>query len=340
MADQRLSALPQDRTAEQLFPFAPDWSVAQSFFALVGGLPADEESFVSRYGPFENQVSVEQFTGAVRAVNEIAGKLGGSESLKRRVAADGQYLLRPSAPDEVYANIVWVAIQAGSAAKTISSTFELLPGLMQSAGATAGGRAQRARQVLAGEGGLVSTAEAVAGQIQQVRDRLAPYVPPIPKAIVAFNESEVLNQANRAIGGLQSDMRKLQKQAEEEKEKAKGWFGADKAKEQYESLTKQIAECAAEIGRKQQLDSDMGDFFNSANRVAPALSNIGESLRKLAKVFTDTADRIGATCKAASPEQLGDSAWLAGALGVSTEIDRWKTLQTAADNFVQGAFIS
>jgi len=325
---------------EQLFLIAQDWAVAQSFFALVGGLPADEPSFVSRYGPFENRVSVEQFTEAVRAVNDIAGKLGGPESLKRRVAADGKYLLRANPPDEVYANIVWVAMQAGNAAKTISSTFELWPGAIESAGASAGERAPRAKQVLTGEGGLVSTGEGVAGQIQQVRDRLMAFVPPITKAIVTFNETEVLNQAHRAAGGLQSDMRKLQKQADEAAEKAKGWFGAEKAKEQYESLTKQIAECAAEIQRKQQLDSDMGDFFNSANRVAPALSNIGDSLRKLAKVFTDAADRIGATGKIASPEQLGDSRWLAGALAFPAEIDRWKTLQTAAENFVHGAFIT
>jgi hypothetical protein len=308
--------------------------------ATVGRLPADDSSFQTRYGQFENQTSVQEFTGAVRAVNDIARKLGGPESTKRRIASDGSYLLGADPPDEVYANIVWVAMLAGNAANAIASAFESLPGLMESAGSSADERAKRAKQVLSGNGGLVSTAETVARRIEEVRGKVAPYAQPFKKASLAFQESEVLNQANQAIGGLEADLERLQKEAEQAKEKTKGWFGADKAKEQLQALTGQISETKAELERKKSLDAEMGDFFVSVSSVPPALSNLGESLKKLGKVFADAADRMSMTAKNASPAQLGDYSWLSGALNLPAETQRWKEIGTAAQSFVQGALVA
>src|SRR5918992_5667894 len=104
-----------------MFLFRQDWTAAHTFFSLVARVPADKAGFLSRYGRFENEISVEEFTGALRDVNVAAGELGSPESLKRRLATDGEYLLRPNPPDEVYAGIVWISMQAGNVAHTISS---------------------------------------------------------------------------------------------------------------------------------------------------------------------------------------------------------------------------
>jgi hypothetical protein len=321
------------------FLFRQDWTAAQAFFSLVGRVPADKAGFLARYGPFENEISVEGFTGALREVNLAAGELGSPDSLKRRLAADSQYLLRPNPPDEVYASIVWLSMQAGNVARTISSTFELLPNLLQSAGAGDQERAQRAKQVLAGDGGLVSAAVAIAGTTRQIAEKLASYGPRLTRSILTFHDTEVVNQANRVMSEMKSDIVGLQKQAGEASEKAKGWFGADKANEEYERLQKEIASRAAEIERKGLLDADLGDFFVTANKAVPGLLSAVQRLRDLEKMFQDIADKIGDTCKLASPEQLGDPAWLARSLNFPTEIERWKEFQSAAQNFTQGALV-
>lgn len=325
---------------EDMSLFRRDWAPAQTFFSLVGRVPADPASFLSRYGPFENEISVEAFTGALRDVNAMAGELGSPDSLKRRLAANSEYVLRPNPPDEVYASIVWLSMQAGNTAHTISSTLELLPNLLQSAGATVRERAQRARQVLTGDGGLASKAEAVAGAARQIAEKLASYVPRVTATILTIHDTEVVNQANRAISGLKSDRIRLQEQADQAAEKAKGWFGRDKANEQYERLKQEIAGRASEIERKGLLESDLGDFFITANKVAPGLSSAAQRLRELGKAFQDTADKIATTSRLASEEQLGDVDWMSRALNLPTEIQRWKEFHSAAQNFTQDALVS
>jgi hypothetical protein len=325
---------------EDMSLFSKDWAAAQTFFSLLARVPADTAGFLSRYGPFENEISVEEFTGAVRDVNAIAGELGSPDSLKRRLTADREYVLRPKPPYEVYASIVWLSMQAGNTAHTISSTLDLLPNLLQSAGATDRERAQRSRQVLTGNGGLAAKAEAVAGSARQIADKVASYVPRLNAAILTIHDTEVVNQANRAISAVKSGRAGLEEQANQAAEKAKGWFGAEKAKEELESLKLEIASGEAEMKRKGLLESDLGDFFIIANKVAPGLLSAAQHLRELGKAFQDTADKIALTERLASEEQLGNVDWLSKALSLPTEIQRWKEFHSAAQNFTQDSLVS
>jgi len=320
-----------------MFDFRRDWAVVQAFFSPLSRVPSDKAGFVSRYGPFENEVSVEQFTAAMRDLNQIGKELGGPDSLRRQTAEDSQYLLHPTAPDEVYASIVWVSMRAGDTANAISSTLELLPNMMEGA---ARERAPRVRQVLAGNDGLAFQVGEMAGIVQNTAEKAASYGPRLTKALLAVHDSEIVNQANSAISDLKVGIPRLQKQADEAAEKAKGWFGADKAKQEFERLTKEITGNKSEMESKALLESDMGDFFVSSNKVAPALASSADRLRTLGKGFQDLKGRIDDTCRLATADQLGDPAWLAKALNLQAEIASWKELQSAAQKFTQEAIVS
>lgn len=324
---------------EQLSLFRQDWTTAEAFFSLIRKIPGEKTAFLTRYGPFENEVSVEEFTDALRDVNKAASELGSPESLKRRLAEDTEYLLHPEPPTEVYASIVWLSMQAGNVAHTISSEFELLPNLMQSAGASAGERAKRAKVLLCGNGGLASTAESIARTAQQTAEGLAAYEPRLTRSILTFQETEVVNQANRAISELKVKIEGLREEAAKAGEKARSRFFAGNSKEEKERLTNEIAHCDTEIEQKRLLDSDIGDFFVAANRVAPAILGASKRLTALGKMFQEISDKIGITCRLADQQQLGDIAWLSQALGFSTEIEQWKAFELDAQAFTQKAII-
>jgi hypothetical protein len=323
-----------------MFDFRRDWAVVHDFFSPLSRVPADKAGFVSRYGSFENEASVEKFTAALRDLDQIGKELGGPDSLKRRMAEDSEYLLHPAPPDEVYARIVGVSMRASDTANAISSTYELLPNMMEGAGESARDRAQRVRQMLAGSDGLASQAAEMVKIIQDTAEKVASYGPRLTKPLLAVHDSEIVNQTNSAISDLKVAIPGLQKRASEAAEKAKGWFGAEKAKEEFERLTNEIAGNKSEIERKALLESDMGDFFVSSNKVAPALASSADQLRTLGKAFQDLAGRINDTCRLATGDQLGDPAWLAKALNLQAEIASWKELQSAAQKFTQEAIVS
>lgn len=308
-----------------MFDFRRDWAGVQAFFAPLSRMPVDQAGFASRYGPFEDQAAVEQFIAALREINQIGKELGGP---------DNRCVPGPNPPDEVYAGIAWVSLRAGDTANAISSTLELLPKMMEGA---ARERAQRVKQTLAGSGGLVFQARETAKAIQNIAEKIASYGPRLKKPLLAVHDSEIVGQANRAISGSKVEIPRLQKQADEAAEKAKGWFGADKAKQEYERLTGEIARNKSEIERKGLLESDMGDFFVGSSKVPRALSNSADQLRTLGKAFQGIADRIDDTCRLATDEQLGDPAWLAKALNLQSEIASWKELQSAAQKFTYEA---
>lgn len=330
----------EDKVVEPWTLFRRDWTTAEAFFSIIRSIPAGKAAFLARYGPFENEISVEEFTAALRDVNQVAGELGSPDSLKRRLSGDTEYLLRPKPPAEVYAAIVWLGMQAGNLAHSMVAEWELLPDLMQSAGASAGERAKRAKELLSGNGGLASKVDSMAGTAQQLAETLAAYEPRLTRSILAFHATEVVNQANRAIAELKVKSETLQEAAAKAAAKANAWFGAGNAKEELERLKEEMARCAAEIEKKELLDSDLGDFFVVANRVAPAILGASKRLSGLAKEFHDVSDKIGNTCRLASPQQLGDSGWLTRAIGFSAETEHWKAFQRDAQAFTQNALVS
>jgi hypothetical protein len=313
---------------DQTFSFQKDWAALEAFLSLAGRVPSEKAAFLARYGAFDDQPGVDSFIGASRDMARMGAELGGPHNLRQRLAADSEYLSGIHAPDDVYGSIVWTAIQGEKLAESISSKLAGLPDLIGDA-----------RQVLAGNDGIVDKANAIARNLRQLADKVASYGPRLTASILMIQKTEIVNQANRAIGGMKADNRTFEEKAAKATEDMKGWFGADKAKKENESLQAQIAGLQTEIAKKQLLDTDLEDFFVKATRVASRLSNAAESLKALAKAFQDTSDRIRDTFLLGSQEQLKDVAWLAHALDAPKQIERWNEFRSAAQNFTQSVLV-
>ncbi|HMD99553.1 MAG TPA: hypothetical protein VKM93_19770 [Terriglobia bacterium] len=337
--NQESGAEKLDSSLLGLFDFRQDWAEMQPFFARVSRLPADTEAFTLRYGTFLDDRGVQDFVGALRQVNEIAGSLGGPATLKQRIGEDPNYLFAAEPPGEIYAHLVWLASQIANGASTFSGTLPRVRDL-QSTAVPPQERARSVRRILVGDGGLVSTATGMRSKIQRLRERLVPLVPRLTAVIQTFNQTKLVNQANETIGALQGEIKRLQKQADEADEAAKGWFGKDKAKKESETFSKKIETDSAELRRKTVFAEDLRDFSITANRVVPALMNTDDRLRKTEKVFADAAERLTSVCTLASDEQLSNYDWLAGAADFPTALSKWNGVEGAAHEFVQGSMVS
>src|SRR5262245_4903670 len=98
------------------------------FFARAAALPASEAAFRERYGTFADTEAVRRFVSALREVAEVGEELGDPDATKRRMAEDGAYLLRSEPPGEVYAALMWLAMQVEHAAHSLGEGTTALRG--------------------------------------------------------------------------------------------------------------------------------------------------------------------------------------------------------------------
>lgn len=351
--------------------FTRQWSHLQSWFTRVLQLKSDEASFADRYGSFQEEDGVREFIGSVAQVKEIAQGFGNPGTLKQRLSENPEYLFSSEPPHEPYAHLVWLVSQIENAAGSFNRTLsELEPRLDPSAGSPRQ-RAQTLKNILAGQNGLMATANDIKRKIQTLRDKITPFEPRLTTAVQAFIQSDLLNQANEKIGANQGALERLQPQTVEAYEKWKGhpppvelsdeapsepsesggsersldsllpWKRKKKrAKQEYKRLKKEIEAAKYEIRQKALFVDDLKGFFMAGNRVVPALLEIDNNLGRVDKVFRDAIDKIVKFCSLSDDDQLSSYTWVARALDLTDELKKWQEIKSAAQDFVQHAMIS
>jgi hypothetical protein len=339
------TAIQSSRTREDfgappaaLFAFREDWAALRPFFGAARSVPDEPEAFQSRYGAFADAANVTPFVRAVLTMHQIEDEMGGPAVLRQRLASNPDYLLKTEMPNDFYAHLVRMSSHAEGAAEALAKTFPLLESLLSPA-MPAPERAASLRKVLAGPTGLAATTAAAAGEIESVRTALGPLTQRFLSALHALHQTQVVNQANVAIGTLESSTARLRRQADEAKEKAKSWFGGASGEKELLDLERQIAAATEELARKQAFVDGAAGFFITGNRVGPALARVAEKLRILAGIFAGAGERLTTVSQISNTEQLSDYQWLAHALDFPGAWQRWSGIEKAAREFVQGATV-
>lgn len=337
--DQVGKAQNPERDPADLLRFRQEWTELAKFFAHASRLPANERAFETRYGTFQEKSGVRQFLSALQEVNEVAQSLGNPASLKERISEDGDYLFKTEPPGVIYHHLLWLATHIANAASTVKKGYADLAGLFDMPGPP-GSRAQGVKRVLVGNGGLASTAARAQSEVRQLTDNLEPFVPRLMQAVRTFNQTALFNEANQTIGYLEEKTRQAQKRAEEAKRKAKAWYARKTRREQYEGLLKEIEAKRAEIERKRLFVHELDGFSVAADRVVPAVKRIDNKLKGIEKLFADLEVNAASVCKLATGEQLSDRNWVARALSLSDEMEKWDAIENAAHDSVQQAMVS
>jgi hypothetical protein len=327
--------------AQSWFQFSPDCAQVWAFLDTVAQVPDDRAAFTSRYGDFGNTGDVTKLLTAIADIRRVATAFGSPASVKAALAADPGLLSGNTPPAEVYANLVWLSMQAQTTAGTLNETLSSLGPLLEPSSGDAAERARSLDQLFNGKDGLVESARSCAGQISAFRKKLAQFPTRLQSDVQAVASTSLANDANQEIGGLQTALEREAGQLAEMQEKAAGWNPIGRpTPDAIAELQNDIEAKKRSLAARQQYTADLSDFFPLANNCILALLDIDSRLALLEDALNTVASDLADITRISGKDQLSDIAWLSKALGLPGRVALWKAAVTASQQFQQNSLIS
>jgi len=200
--------------------FGTQWLKLQTFIAQALDLPINQGEWDAKYGAFSEKTAVQNCLIAFKDIQDLSSTFGSPVTLKKAISNDADYLQTLAPPKEIYGHIVWLANQIENQAGTFANTFPLLQQLL---GPTAGTPVQRAanlKEVLVGQGGLVSTAADMKQKTNDLIKKLLAFETDFNAANgkvqdYASSQSAIFKAVNDLIGKLKDDIKDTQKAADD-----------------------------------------------------------------------------------------------------------------------------
>jgi hypothetical protein len=199
--------------------FTDSWLNLQNYITTCLALPINQGDFGAKYGDFADLNLVKQVVAAMKKVQGLTTVFGNPIELDKKLRADPDYVLKAEPPTEIYAHIIWLAMQIQGAASTYTNTFDSFRVLLDPKTGTKEERANYLRDVLLGEGGLVSVAEDVKKKTTALRDKLSSFSGKISDAngeLVQYTsqQSKIMKTAEDAIAEIKKTIEELTTKSE------------------------------------------------------------------------------------------------------------------------------
>ena len=206
--------------------FTSDWLNLQTHVTQSLQLPISQGDFVSKYGGLGasedsehlDQKTVDDAVQAMKRLHDEALAFGDPRIIKDRLATDGAYLTQIEPPSEIYGHIIWLADKIQQTAALFGVTFGDLVRYELGSGRTPAQRLVALKEVLLGEGGLVSEAEAMKKRTQRLVQILAQFdgrLRDANDAFVRFAGSDLIARVDKRIGALSVEIQKSQKASDD-----------------------------------------------------------------------------------------------------------------------------
>jgi hypothetical protein len=234
MPEENLSLQPIDTLSQpsdskknpnRFILFTESWLNLQNYITTCLDLPITQNDFGARYGDFSDVHQIQQVVAAMKKVQNLTGDFGSPKTIKDK--GDTGYLLKPEPPNEIYAHMIWLAIQLQGAASTFTHTLGSVKDLLNPSMGTKEERAGYLKEVLVGNGGLVSVAEDMVKKTNVLREKVRKFGGKIEDgneelARYTSQQSTVVKAANEAIEEIKRTLERLDL---ESKAAMKAWRG-------------------------------------------------------------------------------------------------------------------
>lgn len=368
---------PLDNGHNNFILFGTEWLDLQTYVARGLQLPIAVGDFTSKYGSF-TETDENEITGCVlsmKAVQALSITFGNPEQLAALIASDGSYLTQPSAPAEIYGQIVWLASQiengVGTLYMTLSSVHEIFDQVTDKAG-----RAAAIQEVLVGDGGLQSTADDLNTKTQGLIQTLDAFHIALEAANAGMAQytadgSKLLGEAQSIIGALWADIKTL---TDEENKAYDAWkkytamaigaavgitvisagilapvgaavgggLGAKAASElhQYHVCIQKIAADKAKLGPKSRLVADLKGLNAAMKPTQGAVKAFQGKLQTISQTWTDLSGQLSYVATHYTPDQLADKAFIIQELDIENASKKWQAIQKMAQQFVINGHVS
>jgi hypothetical protein len=208
-----------DKNPNRFILFTDSWLNLQNYISTCLALPINQGDFGTKYGDFADLNAVKQVVAAMKNVQALTTVFGNPMELESKLKADPDYVLKAEPPAEIYAHIIWLAMQIQGAASTFTNTFDSFRMLLDPKTGTKAERAQYLKDVLIGEGGLVSVAEDVQKKTTALREKLSKFSGKISDAnleLVRYTsqQSTIMKAAQDAIAEITKTIEELNQKSE------------------------------------------------------------------------------------------------------------------------------
>lgn len=205
--------------------FTDSWLDLQTYIQTCLALPVSVQDFEKTYGAFDERKLVTDAFAAMQNLQGLTSDFGNPALLKKKMTANAAFLFGKEPPQEIYAHIVWLAMQMQNVASTFSYTLDNLDRAIGSHAGTKERRAQNLKDLLVGAGGLVAQAQDMRNKTQALMDKLGRFDERIQGAnerVVFYTsqESAILGAANRLVGQYTQEIDTVLKPASEHALKA------------------------------------------------------------------------------------------------------------------------
>jgi hypothetical protein len=327
--------------------FGDEWLVLQTYVQQGLLLPINQGDWNTKYGSFSDQKLVTDTLEAMKRVHDLSAVFGNPSELKKKISTNPSYMFTPEPPTEIYAHIIWLAIQIQNAASTYNYTLANLQPLL--AVGTKQEKAENLKMILVGPGGLVSTAEDMQKKTAALLKKLADFDGKISAANEQIQKysgqsSEILKKANQLVGKLGEDIKRLNVEADVAYQKWRdytiaacvtgvvvGIFGnilfpglaalvgggvaiglgiaAANERATYEALRSEIAKQEEEKKKKTNLIADLSGFNTNIGQISPALVKFKTSLDIIQGVWLDIGGSLSYIATNYGVDELSNYAW-------------------------------
>ncbi|MBD2505592.1 alpha-xenorhabdolysin family binary toxin subunit A [Anabaena azotica] len=358
--------------------FGDEWLVIQSYVQQGLLLPINQGDWNTKYGSFSDQKLVTDTLEAMKRVHNLSAVFGNPSELKKKISTDPNYMFTAEPPSEIYAHIVWLAIQIQNAASTYNYTLANLRPLLDFG--TKEEKAANLKMILIGPGGLVSTAEDMKTKTNALLKKLTEFDGNINAANEQLQKysgqsSQILANANQLIGKLSDDINRLNVQADVAYQKWRdytiaacvtgvvvGIFGnilfpglallagagvaiglgiaAANERATYNALRSEIAKQEADKQKKSVLVTDLKGFDTNIGLIAPALVKFKQNLDIIQGVWLDIGGNLSYIATNYGVDELSNYAWIQQAMKIGDATAKWQAIATTTQQFTQNSLIS
>ncbi|SPF51302.1 conserved hypothetical protein [Candidatus Sulfopaludibacter sp. SbA4] len=199
--------------------FSDSWLNLQNYITTCLALPINQGDFGTKYGDFADLNLVKQVVAAMKKVQGLTTVFGNPIEFYNKLTVDPDYVLKPEPPTEIYAHIVWLAMQIQGAASMYTNTFDSFRVILDPKTGTKEERARYLKDALLGEGGLVSVAEDIKKKTNALRAKLSSFSGQISDAngeLVRYTsqQSQIMKTANDAIAEIKKTIEELTAKSE------------------------------------------------------------------------------------------------------------------------------
>lgn len=372
---------PADKTtptpARRFILFGKEWLRLQTLIGAALKLPINHGGFTDKYGGgFSSEGEVKGCLDAMTNLHNLSSTFGNPVTLKEKIVHEGGYLFTATPPEEIYAHIVWLALQIENTASTFNYTFANLQPLLSPAAGTPKQRAENLKTILTGEGGLVSTAHDMQEKTAALLSKLAAFDGQLQDASTQImkytgSSSAILKEASTLLGSAESSVTNLTNSANEAHKKWENytiaavttsvgitilsggllWYvglglgvglGVAAAKELalYNDLMEQVATAKEDVQKKTRLVTDLQGLNKSVPGVTDALSSFRTKLEQIEGVWVNIGGNLAYIANNYTDEQLSNYPWIQQAMKIGEATDKWQSISNTASQFTQNSLVT